>query len=238
MITRIKIKIKQAYRFYDILCESFFRFLFGQLAFTLLPIAVIAIIRFALGKTNEITNFLSDLSFATVIFYGLILIQTLELKKLQGDINSFRAKMLIQVFILHLIVSVANLAMIVINNNGITLNITYLKTLQLWLFWFSIFWLFIVYHTKVSFEKMKNVIDETTSKKEYYRYFDQSLIQAKDSLAYILFACERKSNINQKIENEIYESSESYINDMERNFDSKINEIEIILEKINKIRKL
>lgn len=85
---------------------------------------------------------------------------------------------------------------------------------------------------------MKNVIDETTSKKEYYRYFDQSLIQAKDSLAYILFACERKSNINQKIENEIYESSESYINDMERNFDSKINEIEIILEKINKIRKL
>jgi len=237
MITFIKIKIKQAYRFFDIFSESFFRFIFGQLAFTLLPIVAIATIRFALGKPNEIITFLSDISFATVVFYGLILTQTLELKKLQGDINSFRAKLLIQVFILHLIVSVASLAMIVIHNYGIQLNITYLRTTQLWLFWFSVFWLFIVYHTKISYEKRKNVLDETTSKKEYYQYFDQSLLQARDSLSYILFACERKSRINQKIDNDIYEYSESYTDDKESNFDLKINEIEIIIGKINKIRK-
>ena len=238
MLNLIKIKLKQTYRFFDIFCESFFRFIFGQLAFTILPIVVIAIIRLSLGKTNELTTFLNDLSFATVVFYGLILTQTLELKKLQGDIYSFRAKMLIQVFILHLIISVSSLSMIVIHNNGILLNINYLKTLQLWLFWFSVLWLFIVYHTKVSYEKRKNIIDETTSKKEYYIYFDQSLMQAKSNLSYILYACERKSNINNKIENDIYEHSESYINDMESNFDSKINEIEIIIGKIKKNRKI
>jgi hypothetical protein len=238
MIKYIKKKFKQTYRTLDILFESLFRFMFGQFAFTLLPISVIALIRFVIGKTNETTTFLGDVAFSTVVFSGLVLIQTLELKKLQGDINSFRVKLLLQFFILNLIMTVATLSMVVINNNGVILNITPLKGVQFFLFWHSVFWLFFVYHTKIRYEKRKTILDETTSTKEYYKYLGQSIENVKDQLLYILFACERKNNIEQKIENELYDSSEHYMNEMESSFDSKISEIENILNKIKQKRKI
>lgn len=170
-------------------------------------------------ENNETTTFLSELSFATVVFFGLTLTQTLELKKLQGDFHSFRVKLLIEAFVLHLIVAVVTLSLVVLYINGVKVNITILKPIQLWLFSFSIMWLFIIYFHKVSLEKMRSILNETISRKEYYNYLNQSLIHAKDHLSYVSYAFQRKNEIKANIENEDYENSEQYIKEMEYNFD-------------------
>ncbi len=238
MLIFLKKKFRAIYRKIDIFSEALIRFIFSQVAFTLLPIFVITIIRYAIGQHSDSTTFLTEIAFATTVFSGLTLTQAVELKRLQGDFHSFRLKLLIQAFALQLIFSVVTLSIIVLFNNGIEIkNISTIKSFQFFIFFMSIWWVFFIYLIKTDFEKRKTIIEEDTPIKLFNKHFEQSLVEAKQHLSFLIFASHRKQYVKLKIDKEAYEESDSMLKDTENSFNAQIDEIEKLVTELKKIRK-
>jgi hypothetical protein len=82
---------------HDSLCNDFF---LGDIVFTLLPIVIIVILRYAFGTLNYSVLFLSEWAFASIIISSLALTRTLELKVMYQKDTSWRVVSLSRICII------------------------------------------------------------------------------------------------------------------------------------------
>jgi hypothetical protein len=104
---------------------------FSDVAYAILPIITIAILRLALNQPFEHFLLLPEWSFASIVFFGLCIKNILELKvKYQRD---FSDKLFLgpQFFALPLIASVLTLALVELNEINKSMNERFLIGLQL-----------------------------------------------------------------------------------------------------------
>lgn len=172
----------------DTATEAILRFLVGDFAFTMLPIVVIGLIRYSVGLDIESLLLLPEWAFASVVFFGLIIAKTIELKaKIQRDIFSFRLDFLIRTFTLLLIASVVCLSLSVLNGNGVPINQNFLVAFQFINFALAIFFLFVVHFVKILHEKEESYLPENIHPLRYLKRLTNSLSQVKQDLAYASF---------------------------------------------------
>lgn len=104
---------------HDALCNDFF---LGDIAFTLLPIGIIAILRWAFGMLDSSILFLSEWAFASIIISSLALTRVLELKVIHQKDTSWSVLFLSRICILLIILSTLCLALYTLKEQGIKVD--------------------------------------------------------------------------------------------------------------------
>ncbi|WP_373070345.1 hypothetical protein [Sulfurimonas sp.] len=172
---------------------SFFKFIFSDLAFTVLPLLIIVFISFAMND-NKIELLSSpELSFASIVLYGITVTHFIELKtKYQSDF-SYKLEVGSRLFIILLIFSVLTLSLSVLVKYEVDINKQFVYTTQISLFIFSIFSVFVSHFAKERINYDKQLISKV-SKDKYYKFILDSADRAKKETLYIEYALRKKNN--------------------------------------------
>jgi hypothetical protein len=182
--------------------DTTLRFVFGDFAFALLPIAVVTLIRFILGRQSIGFDYLAEWSFAAVYFFGLCITQTIDLKtRVQSD-TSYRLDLLTRLYVLFLIVSAIILAIVVLLNNGLELpqdnpnpSLLCLGAIQLLMLFVAFTFLYGVQTTKINFEIERKTLPDSISQAHYYLFLRQALNSAEEQLEYTYVALSRRDTL-------------------------------------------
>lgn len=138
----------------------------GDVAYAVLPIITIAVLRRALNQPFDDFFLLPEWSFASIVFFGLSIRHTLELKvKYQRD---FSDKLFLgpQLLILPLIASVLTLALVELSEGNQLMDKKFLVLLQLALFICGLGALFMVNYSIGIIREQRNVLSKPTHQLE------------------------------------------------------------------------
>jgi hypothetical protein len=195
MVKSFVVSLKAGVKFtHKILCL----WLFVDVAYTVLPIATIAIINLALN--DSFSNFLliPEWSFASIVFYGLSIRYLIEIKvKDQKDL-SYKLDTGTQIFILLMIASVISLSLVILSQKGLKLNIIFIEKTQLWLFVMGIFSLLLATLAKLEVGVTRIKLPDGMSKIKYYSYLEDSLNKVLGNLSYLKYALDKSNTIQLK----------------------------------------
>ena len=172
--------------------ETVFRFIFGDVVFTILPLILVALIRLATGKTlPSLIELLPELSFEAIVFFGLAISQIIDLKIRVQDDKSYRTENLVRFCVVFLIISVLVLALTSLGNDIVSLDQTLLAIVQVLVLSLAGWLLYQVHATKNDIETKRKTLPESLSQEYYHLFLRQALREAEDQLEYAVVAFQR-----------------------------------------------
>ena len=185
----------------------FNEFFLGDIAFTFLPLGIIAILKYALGQLDLIFFMISDWAYASIIISSLALIRSLELKSIHQKDTSFSGIALAKICVIFIILSTLCLALHVLKEKGIKVNDMFIIKFQWLILAINISLLFMAhfYREKLMFgrkEFPKNIPVEN-----FHQYSLYNLRDAKENIRATCIAFEKEYEF-EKIKNEINEIKE------------------------------
>ena len=151
---------------------------FTDVAYTVLPLITILVLRFATFQSLEDFLLLPELSFASIVFYGFSIKYFMELKITHQ--RDFSAKLYTgpQVMTLLLILSVLTLALVEWNEKEKKLNKDFLTGMQIVLFMGGLAAVFIFNYFKFQIVEARNNLEDSISKTKYYSIAENFLDMA------------------------------------------------------------
>jgi len=198
---------KSAGRRFEFNFRVFSLWLFGDVAFTVLPIAVIAIMDGGLGRSFSGFFLIPEWSFAAIVLYGLSIRCLVRLKTRYQKDFSYKLDTGIQILVFALIASVICLSLIRLSErNTVLTEESVLTFLQMGLFILGLTSLLIVTAFTEQFIEERNILPNGLSKGRYLRHLEDSLDSAIKGLNYFLYALEKSSSVNMESDSEVLNS--------------------------------
>jgi hypothetical protein len=180
--------------------------LFGDVAYTVLPIGTIAIINVALNQPMNKFFLMPEWSFASIVFYGLTIRHLVDLKVHYQKDLSYKLDTGTQFYILLLIGSVLTLSLVVLSEKGLVANPKLLVTLQIVLFLIGLFSLLIAVVFKNEYIETRLNLPTGIYKRRYFSYLKTGLDSALDTLNYVDYAIAKSKSITVKPGNDFVNS--------------------------------
>jgi hypothetical protein len=175
---------------------DFLRWFLADVAYTLLPIAVIATIKAITYNKGNYLYLSPEWSFATIVSLGAAITRLIELKtKIQQD-SSHKIYSGTRFYILLLIASVIVLSLVVLRDDGLTINSTILWIMQLGLLYISLASLYISYLAKRKQFKLETEFPLDMGRGFYFKILNKKLNQIQDEVIYLKFALRKHPTIN------------------------------------------
>jgi hypothetical protein len=167
-----------------------------DVAYTLLPIAVIAAIKL-ITYSKENYLFLSpEWSFAAIVSFGAAITGLIKLKtEIQHDFSD-KIYTGTRLYVLFLIASVIVLSLVVLRDDGLAINSTVLWVLQLILLFFSLFSLYVAHIEKKRYLKLEFEIPTNLGRGQYYQLLNRKINQVQDKIFYLKLALKKHSEID------------------------------------------
>lgn len=169
------------------------KFFFGDVAFTFLPLAVIAILRRSLGKFDF--SFYSDpeWAFAAIIVYGLAMTRMLELKILYQKDMSENVFALMRLCILGLIAAVVSLALTQMNMAGLAVSQKCMLTLQFSVLVFGVLLLGLSHWAREQFVQRRDRLPEDLDVVSYFKFILGDFRYTRDALDELCARMEKRN---------------------------------------------
>jgi hypothetical protein len=169
--------------------------IFGDVAFTVLPILIVAFLRLAFNKSFDGFIQQPEWSFATIVFFGLGIRQLREVKTdLQGD-TSHKLDVGTQFQLLWLIFSVLCLATVQAQEIGIHVNLWFLTWVQLTLFVLGLQSLLAATAAKYEYRKTRLNLPDGMSDQRLRRYLERSIDEAIQNADYFIYASSKAKTL-------------------------------------------
>jgi hypothetical protein len=208
--------------------DFFFPWLVSDIAYTLLPIFVIILIQILTSGKTDFLYLSPEWSFATIVSFGAAITNIIELKfEIQHD-YSHRVYSITRTIILLLIAAVVTLALVVLRDEGVSINETVVWILQLVLLSVSFFFLFVTQFVKREVNKEMHDLPSSLSRRQYFNFINSSLKQISRELTYIQYAMSREESITFKFDKCTTKETARTIEDGYR------SEMELYIEKMEK----
>jgi hypothetical protein len=228
-------KDKTPQKFYSsferIFYHNFSRWFFADVAYTLLPIAVIIFIQIGTKGTTDFLYLSPEWSFATIVSFGVAITSLIELKtEIQHD-ASHRLYTGTRLYIILLIVSVIILSLVALRDNGLSINERFLWTGQIALLFLSLVSLYMSHIARDKIFSDRNNLPKTIGRRIYYAYLSDSLGQIQSELRYLRFAIGKDKEIDFR-SNEPMNKEEVQAIEMDRK-----NRINLLIEDIEHLYK-
>ena len=153
----------------------FSRFFLADVAFTCLPLAVIAFLRGSLGEFDSEFFTIPEWSFAAIIIYGLAMTRALELKVRYQKDTSENVFALTRVCILGLIAAVISLALAQMQSSGLPVSVKCLVTFQSTVLAFGLFLLFMSHFYREMHIQERSSLPEGIDLVRYFTFIVEDL---------------------------------------------------------------
>jgi hypothetical protein len=154
----------------------------ADLAFTFLPLAIIAIMRSALGTFNSTFYGDPEWSFAAIIIYGLATTRILELKvRFQRDLSE-KLFALVRFCILGLIASVLSLALSQMNLAGLPVATKGVLWMQFGVIVTGVYLLLLAHWARERYVQQRSELPAGTNLVRYLNYIGEDLRTARNEV--------------------------------------------------------
>jgi hypothetical protein len=162
-----------------ILRHLYFSLFAGDVLYTVLPIIVYAIVRLTYRRPFHDFLGLPEWSFASIVFYGLSIRRTTELRRAYSSSLYYKLNIRVQVFVFLLIASVLALSLAIVSEDDLGTNHLLIVLMQQVFFWLGIVSLTYTIYTE-------RYILSTLDKKSFYFFWEDILTIADENLYTLL----------------------------------------------------
>ena len=169
----------------------FGKFFIGDLAFTILPLAIIIFLNLALGKPAIDIPYYPEWSFASIVIIGMAMTRMLELKMLYQQDKSYRIFTLSKICILLLIGASLSLALCQLKPYGVDINLKFLVLLQFSMFFMGIFLLLVAHIGKEKHISDQRYLPPNITISKYYDFIEESMSDLGNEITYLNNALSR-----------------------------------------------
>ena len=171
--------------------------LFGDVAFAVIPIVTIAIINILLGVTFHDFLLIKEWSFATIVFFGVSVRKLIRLKvQIQQTPKSYKLDTGVQIYVLLLIASVLILSFVILGEKGVLVQQrAALGAGQLGLFLIGISSILIAVIVEEQYYKDEQTLPHGILKIWLVRRVIWHIEQANNSVSYAVYAMQQASEI-------------------------------------------
>jgi hypothetical protein len=174
---------------------NFVSWFLADVAYTLLPIAIIAIIKSITYNNGDYLYLSPEWSFATIVSIGTAITSLIKLKtEIQYDF-SHRLYSGTRLFIFLLIAAVIVLSLVVMRDDGLNINSAYLWTAQISLLLLSITSLYIAHYAEEKQLKYESSFPHDMGRGRYYKILNRKLSRLEDQIIQMRFALDKHSEI-------------------------------------------
>lgn len=175
---------------------DFTRWFLADVAYTLLPIAVIASIKALTYSEGNYLYLSPEWSFATIVSFGAAITGLIELKtEIQQD-TSHRVYSGTRLYVLLLIIAVIVLSLVVLREDGLYINSQFLWLMQLSLLFLSLASLYIAHIVKKREWKQRAEFPSEMGRGRYYKILNKKLNDIQDEVTHLKFALRKHPRIN------------------------------------------
>jgi hypothetical protein len=177
--------------------RMFFIWFFGDVAFAIIPIAIIALITTLLAQSFHDFFLIKEWSFATIVFFGVSIRRLIRLKvRLQHAPTSYKLDTGVQLYILLLIASALTLALVILNEKGALAmqDTKFLGTAQLALFILGLSSVFTAVRAEEKIYEQVDYLPDGISQRWLFRRIMSEIDKTGDSLEWVVYAIERASS--------------------------------------------
>gem|GEM_PF-5069911 len=211
------------------------KFLLADVAFTFLPLVVIAVLRRSLGKFDF--SFYSDpeWAFAAIIIYGLAMTRALELKILYQRDMSENVFALMRMCILGLIAAVVSLALTQMSLAGLAVSQKCMLTLQFAVLAFGLVLLFLCHLAREQFVQRRDRLPANLDVVLYFRFILQDFRYARDALDELCARMEKRNSLSFDGEEQKKDFA-NVIHRQTRDIDSLLHDLESCLTRLRAVR--
>lgn len=175
---------------------DFMQWFLADVAYTLLPIAVIASIKALTYNKGNYLYLSPEWSFATIVSLGTAITSLIELKtEIQQDF-SHKIYSGTRLYILLLITSVIVLSLVVLRDDGLNINSTFLWVAQLALLFMSLASLYISHLAKRKQTLLETKFPSDMGRGRYFKILNRKLDRIQDEVTYLRFALKKHASVN------------------------------------------
>ena len=168
--------------------------IFGDVAYAVLPIIVLAVITALLGAGFDGFLLIKEWSFATIVMFGVSIRKLIRLKvEIQQTPRSYKLDTGVQFYVLLLIGAVLVLPLVIPVEKGVlpAADARILGASQLGLFAMALTSIFVSVWAEDEFETQTSRLPNGISKSWLLQRLNWQLVRAADCIDYVLYAAER-----------------------------------------------
>ena len=210
------------------------QFLLGDVALTLLPIAVIALLRLAFGQLDMDFFKLADWSFAAIVVAGLAMVRILELKIIFQRDSSERPIVLSRICILVIVAAVLSLSLSQMADYGLAIDANVRLLLQFVSLGFALMLLLLAHTVREIQSYQRRNYPTPLDERHYRKYIREDVKYIRNRLSLIGDALNRQTEYLKSPHD--WDSTQSVLDETWRR---EVNtEIQWIAEEVSKICKI
>jgi len=186
--------------------SDFVRWFLADVAYTLLPIAVIASIKAITYSKGNYLYLSPEWSFATIVSFGAAITGMIELKtEIQQDF-SHRVYTVTRFLVLLLIMSVIVLSLVILREDGLNINSSILWIIQLTLLFLGLMFLYVAHTAKKQQVEWESKLPSDMGRGRYYKILHKRINRIQDDLLYLRYSLRKHTEINFSTELPIQET--------------------------------
>lgn len=211
------------------------RFFLAEVAFTFLPLAVIAILRVSLGKFESSFFLDPEWAFAAIILYGLAMTRVLELKILYQRDSSESVFALMRLCILGLIAAVVSLALTQMNAAGLAVSQEAMLTLQFVVLFVGLMLLFLSHWEREQFAQRQIILPDNLDLVTYFNFIERDIRATRDEVDELSFRMAKRNSLSFDCSEQRTDFA-NVVRRQTRDIDSLLNDLDGCLKSLHTIR--